>query len=332
MTDVQNFDEAPSSDHIRAAAVRLAGHVIETPLLESPAFNALMGGRVLVKAEALQRTGSFKFRGAFNRLSMIDPEARAGGVVAYSSGNHAQGVAAAAAMLGMPATIVMPNDAPAIKIANTRSYGAEVVLYDRVHDDREAIGLDIARSRNATLVKPYDDSGVIAGQGTVGLEILRQAEARGARLDAVLVCCSGGGLVSGTAIAIKEASPETEIYLVEPEDFDDAGRSLKGGARVGNAKPKGSICDALMAAMPGEITFPIMQRLLAGGIAISDDDAMAAMVAAFTHFKLVVEPGGAAALAAVVSGKFPIKGKTVAVVCSGGNVDPQFYADVLRAA
>lgn len=323
---------APTLDDVRAAATRLAGHILRTPLLESPALNRAIGGRLLVKAECLQRTGSFKFRGAFNRLSLIEPADRARGVVAFSSGNHAQGVAAAAQLLGVPAVIIMPEDAPRLKIANTRGYGAEVVLYDRVRESREAIGEALARDRGLTLVRPYDDAGVIAGQGTVGLEIAEQAAALGTKLDAVLVTCSGGGLVSGCALALKQHDPETAIYTAEPDRFDDAARSLAAGERVANATASGSICDALMAATPGEITFPIMRRLLAGGVSASDDQVRAAMVAAFLHLKLVVEPGGAAALAAVLAGRFDARGKTVAVVCSGGNVDPQFFAETLSAA
>ncbi len=222
----------PSFTDVEAAAERLAGHAVATPLLNSPALDRRVGGRVLLKAETLQRTGSFKFRGAYNRISRIPEDARPAGVVAYSSGNHAQGVAAAAALLGVPATIVMPKDAPAIKLANTRGYGAEVVLYDRFTEVREEIGAEIAARRGATIVRPFDDPAIIAGQGTCGLEIARQAAAVDAELDAVLICCGGGGLTAGCALALAELSPRTAIYTVEPEAFDDTARSLAGGARV----------------------------------------------------------------------------------------------------
>lgn len=322
----------PSFTEVETAAERLAGHAVSTPLLESPALNARCGGRVLLKAETLQRTGSFKFRGAYNRIAMIPEEERSAGVVAYSSGNHAQGVAAAAALLGVPAVIVMPADAPAIKIENTRGYGAEVVLYERSGEAREALGERIARERGATLVRPYDDPGVIAGQGTCGLEIARQAEALGARLDAVLICCGGGGLSAGSALALRRLTPETEIYTVEPAGFDDTARSLAAGERLANAPDVRSFCDALLAPMPGELTFAINRTLLTGGLAVTDSEVADAMVYAFRTLKLVVEPGGAVSLAAVLAGKLPLDGRTVAVTLSGGNVDPESYAEVLAKA
>lgn len=323
---------APTLADIEGAAGRLAGVAVETPLLSSPVLDARLGGRLLVKAECLQRTGSFKFRGAYNRLSLIPAERRAAGVVAFSSGNHAQGVAAAAQILGMPAVIVMPLDAPAIKVANTRGYGAEVVLYDRVKEDRQAIGARLSAERGATLVPPYDDGGVMAGQGTVGLEIAAQAKARGLSPDAVLVNCSGGGLVSGVATALAAKLPKAKVHTVEPAGFDDARRSLAAGHKIPNAELQGSICDALMANVPGNITFPVMQSLLGEGYAVTDDEVRAAMIEAFKHFKLVIEPGGAASLAAILSGRCPIAGRTVVVVASGGNVDPVFYAETLKAA
>lgn len=318
-----------SFDDITAAAARLTGHAVRTPLLESPELSAAVGGRLLIKAECLQITGSFKFRGAFNRLSLLSVEERRKGVVAYSSGNHAQGVAAAARLLDIPAVIVMPEDAPAIKIANTRDYGAEVVLYDRWTQSREEIGGRIAARRGSTLVKPFDDHAIIAGQGTAGLELAEQAADLGLALDAVLAPCSGGGLIAGIALALAEKSPATEVYLVEPEGFDDAGRSLREGRRVANEGDHRSFCDALMAPMPGEITFPIHQRLLTGGLAVSDDETAAAMAAAFARLKLVVEPGGAVALAAALAGKIDCRGRTVAVLCSGGNVDGATFCDAL---
>ena len=323
---------APTIEDVRAAAMRLAGQAVLTPLLEAPALNARLGGRLLIKAEPLQRTGSFKFRGAYNTLSQLDAEQRRRGVVTWSSGNHAQGVAAAAQLLGVPALIVMPSDAPAIKIANTRGYGAEVVLYDREREEREAIGTKIAEQRGAVIVAPYDDPNVIAGQGTCGLEIAAQAKAKDARLDAVLVCCGGGGLTAGCATALTTESPGTRIYAVEPEAFNDTGRSLAAGERLANAPGGKSFCDALLAPIPGELTFAINRRLVSGGLSVSDREVAAAMAVAFSELKLVVEPGGAVALAAVLSGKIPIKNRTVAVVASGGNVDRETFAAALQQA
>jgi len=325
--DLQN--SLPSFRDVAAAAKRLHGLAVRTPLLESPTLNERVGGRVLLKAETLQRTGSFKFRGAYNRISQIPASARPAGVVAYSSGNHAQGVAAAAALLGLPATIVMPEDAPAMKLANTRAYGAEVVTYPRDGGDREAMAAEIASRLGATIIAPYDDAGVIAGQGTCGLEIAEQAAALGAKLDALLVCCGGGGLTAGCAVAMAERSPETAVYTVEPEYFDDTRRSLASGERMANAAGGRSFCDALLAPMPGRLTFAINQALLAGGLAVSDAEVAAAMVFAFRTLKLVIEPGGAVALAAILSQCFDARGKTVAVVLSGGNVDPQVYAEII---
>jgi len=323
---------APTIEDVRAAAMRLAGQAVLTPLLEAPALNARLGGRLLIKAEPLQRTGSFKFRGAYNTLSQLDSAQRRRGVVTWSSGNHAQGVAAAAQLLGVPALIVMPSDAPAIKIANTRGYGAEVVLYDREREEREAIGTKIAEQRGAVIVAPYDDPNVIAGQGTCGLEIAAQANAKDARLDAVLVCCGGGGLTAGCATALTAESPGTQIYAVEPEAFNDTGRSLAAGERLANAPGGKSFCDALLAPIPGELTFAINRRLVSGGLSVSDREVAAAMAVAFSELKLVVEPGGAVALAAVLSGKIPIKNRTVAVVASGGNVDRETFAAALQQA
>ncbi|MBL8832223.1 MAG: threonine/serine dehydratase [Rhodospirillales bacterium] len=323
--------ELPVFEDVRAAARRIEGHAVRTPLLGSPALDEKLGGRLLVKAEPLQRTGSFKFRGAYNKLSQIPQAARANGVVAYSSGNHAQGVAAAAKMLGIPAWIIMPKDAPVIKIARTKEYGATVVPYDRYTEDREAMGLELQAKHGATLVRPYDDPDIIAGQGTIGLEIAEQCGALGIAPDAVIVCCGGGGLVSGTALALSQAMPDVPVYSAEPKDFDDTKRSLESGRRESNDPKARSICDALLAATPGEMTFALNKRLLKGGLAVSDDEARAAMATAFLELKLVLEPGGAVAVASVLSGKYPIKGKTVVAVASGGNVDPAQFAQVLGA-
>jgi threonine dehydratase len=307
----------PGFAEIRDAAKRIAGEARRTPLLESPLLNARLGGRLLVKAEPLQRTGSFKFRGAFNRISRLDGDERRRGVVA------------AAALVGAPAVIVMPSDAPAIKVANTRAYGAEVVSYDRLREDREEIGRRICAERGSILVPPYDDPHVIAGQGTVGLEIAEQAREMGVRLDAVAACASGGGLVAGIALALERESPGTEVHVCEPAGFDDHARSLAAGRRIANAPGASSICDALLASMPGEITFPVNARLLRGGIAVGDDEVLAAIGIAFRDLKLVVEPGGAVALAAALTGRLPVAGRCVAVVCSGGNVDPATFARAL---
>ena len=300
-----------------------------TPLLESPLLNDRIGGRLLVKAETLQRTGSFKFRGAFNAISQLDESGKQAGVVAFSSGNHAQGVAAAAAIAGIPALIVMPTDAPDMKIANTRALGAEVRLYDRRSDDREAIGDEIARQRGAVIIKPFDNPDVIAGQGTVGLEIAAQTEAIGLTPDAVVIPCGGGGLAAGTALALADRYPDAARWIAEPAGFDDTARSLAAGQRLAADPDANTICDALLSPMPGELTFAINSVLLAGGLVVDDDQVREAMRAAFSYFKLVVEPGGATALAAVLEGKIDCRGKAIVVVCSGGNVDPSAYAEIL---
>ncbi|MBC8792425.1 MAG: pyridoxal-5'-phosphate-dependent protein [Tagaea sp. CACIAM 22H2] len=322
----------PVFDDVVAAAKRLEGFAVKTPLLEAPLLNAKLGGRLLLKAEPLQRTGSFKFRGAYNAISQIPADKRKNGVVAFSSGNHAQGVAAAAQMLGMPAWIIMPEDAPAIKIARTKAFGATVVPYDRYTQDREKMGQELQAKYGATLVKPYDDPNIIAGQGTVGLEIAQQCQAMGVTPDAVVVCCGGGGLVSGTALALSGALPGVPVYSAEPAGFDDTKRSLEAGTRVKNDPNARSICDALLAPTPGEMTFALNSKLLKGGFAVTDEEVKRAMATLFQEFKLVAEPGGAVAATAVLAGKLPIKGKTVVAVVSGGNVDPATFADALSLA
>jgi threonine dehydratase len=318
-------DRLPTFADVEAAAERLRGVAVRTPLLESEALNARAGGRVLLKAECLQRTGSFKFRGAYNTISQVDAAA----VVAYSSGNHAQGVAAAAKLLGKAATIVMPADAPAIKIENTKAYGAAVRLYDRARESREAIGAEIAAATGAALIRPYDDPRIIAGQGTGGLEIAAQVRDRGARPDLALAPCGGGGLIAGCALALTTAFPGIRVYAVEPAGLDDTGRSLESGERVANRAGATSICDALLIPTPGELTFRVNRQLLAGGLTASDDEVRDAMAFAFRHLKLVLEPGGAVALAAVLSEKLPLQGRTAVVVLSGGNVDPALFATVI---
>ena len=315
----------PTIDDIRAAARRIEGLARRTPLLESPALNKKFGARLLFKPEVLQRTGSFKFRGAYNKIASLTKEERARGVVAFSSGNHAQGVAAAAQLFGIRAVIVMPADAPAIKADNVRAMGAEIVPYDRYRDDREIVARPYVE-RGMALVKPFDDPLIVAGQGTVGLEIAEDAAAMGVRVDAVVTPCGGGGLMAGIATAIKALSPETGIWGAEPDNFDDTRRSLAAGSRV-KADPAGiSICDALMSPMPGELTFAINQRLAAGVVAVPEAAVAAAMRDAAAHLKLVVEPGGAAGFAALSSGEIELSGRTIAVVLSGGNVDLDLFA------
>lgn len=318
---------------IRSAADRLAGVARRTPLLEAPLLNDALGRRVLVKAEALQLTGSFKFRGGWSHLSTLDAATRARGVIAYSSGNHAQGVAHAAQLLNIPATIVMPADAPDLKKANTRAYGAKIAEYDRANGQRrEDVADPLIEERGLHLVKPYDDPLVIAGQGTVGLELAAQATEAGVREADVLVCCGGGGLAAGVALALEAEAPGLRVRPVEPAGFDDWRRSLLSGRRERNAAPSGSICDAILTPQPGEITFPIGQRLFGPGVAVSDLEARKAMAAAFEHFKLVLEPGGAVALAASLHQGAETKGEetkgdAVIVVATGGNVDARAYRE-----
>jgi threonine dehydratase len=317
---------------IEAAAQRLEGLAVITPVLENAELNAACGGRVLIKPECLQRTGSFKFRGAYNRLAQLDPAQRTAGVVAWSSGNHAQGVAAAADLLGIPATVVMPHDAPLMKLQRTREYGAEVIGFDRFSEDREAIARAIASERGAALVPSYDHPQVIAGQGTCGLEFAQQLLAQDIALDALLVCCGGGGLSAGIATAFAELQPATAVHPVEPAQFDDTARSLAEGVRLRNAPEARSICDALLAETPGELTFAINSQLLRAGLRVTDDEVRAAMRFAFEHLKLVVEPGGAVALAAALHGRIDCSNKTIGVIISGGNVDADQFAEVISAA
>jgi threonine dehydratase len=311
----------PEFADIEAAAQRLNGLAIRTPLIESVALSALTGGRVFLKIETLQRTGSFKFRGAYNRLVQLTPQQRQHGVVAFSSGNHAQGVACAAALLGMPATIVMPADAPRVKTEATRGYGARIVAYDRRREPREQIAARIAEETGAVIVPSFDDPDIIAGQGTIGLEMVEQARAAGSELDFVLAPCSGGGLSSGVALGVSCRSPDTRIVTVEPEGYDGARLSLERAERMGAEGTRSTIADALTSPAPGVLPFAILQSLHARGVAVSDDELMRAVAYAVLQLKLVVEPGGAAALAALLARRFSAPGNTVAVVLSGGNID-----------
>ncbi|MFW8633700.1 threonine ammonia-lyase [Cribrihabitans pelagius] len=315
---------------IEAAAKRLKGHARQTPLLSSPFLDAIAGRRVLVKAECLQHTGSFKFRGGWAAVSALSPEARARGVIAYSSGNHAQGVAAAARAHGAPAVIVMPKDAPRLKIENTRALGAEVVLYDRAGgESREAVGAEHGEARGLTLIKPYDDAEVIAGQGTTGLEIAAQAAAEGVTTGDVAICCGGGGLSAGVALALEAHAPGLRVRPAEPQGFDDAARSLAAGEIRRNAQPSGSICDAILTPAPGDLTFPVLQRLCGPGLAVSDEEAMRAVALAFLRLKIVLEPGGAVALAAALFHPDAFEGEAVLAVATGGNVDPALFSEAL---
>ncbi len=317
------------SADIDLAASVVAPFAVRTPLLSFPVLNARVGTKVFLKPEMLQRTGSFKFRGAFNKLSSIPHEKRSGGVVAFSSGNHAQGVAAAAQILDMQATIVMPKDAPASKRERTKSYGAEVVLYDRDREDREAIARGIAETRGATLVRPYDDPFVIAGQGTAGREIAEDMEKLGLTPDIVVAPASGGGLIAGVATAVKARFPSAEVIVAEPEAFDDHTISLRAGKREAHGPAGRTICDALMAAIPGELTFAINSKLLSRGVTASDAEVAEAVRFAYRELKLVVEPGGAVGLAALLAGRINTAGRNVVIVLSGGNVDAELYARLI---
>lgn len=313
---------------IEAAARRLKGVAIETPLLRCAELDAAVGGTVLLKPECLQRTGSFKIRGAYNLLSQLSPQQAQAGAVAWSSGNHAQGVAAAGAMLGIQTTIVMPEDAPRAKLENTRRLGGEVVTYDRYSGDREAIAREIAAQRGAVIVPSYEHADIIAGQGTVGLEIAQQSVALGLPAEQVIIPCGGGGLTSGSAVALKSRLPKANIFTAEPQHYDDTLRSLEQGERVSVPTDVPSLCDALLTSSPGQMTFDIMRSLVTGGLVVSEDEVKAAMQFAFRELKLVVEPGGAAALAALLAQKTIGAGQTTVVVLSGGNVDFDVFASI----
>jgi threonine dehydratase len=313
---------------IEAAAARMSGHVRRTPFLNAPLLDKAVGRRVFVKAECMQITGSFKARGGWSAVSALDPAARLRGVIAYSSGNHAQGVAYAAAKHAAPCVILMPSDAPQVKVANTRAYGADVVLYDRATEDRDAIGARLAAERGLTLIKPYDDAQVIAGQGTVGLELADQSAEAGISDAPVFVCCGGGGLSSGIALALEARASGLQVRTAEPAGFDDMARSLASGQRERNPALSGSICDAILTPSPGELTFPILSRLAGQGAVVTDEQALRAMALAFTQLRIVLEPGGAAALAAALfTDDLP---DTVIAIATGGNVDPATFATALK--
>jgi threonine dehydratase len=319
----------PTAGDIEAAAKRLYGAAVRTPLINASVLDDLLGARVFLKAETLQRTGSFKFRGAYNKISSIPQARRSAGVVAYSSGNHAQGVAAAARLLGLPATIVMPSDAPRLKRDRTLALGAEVVPYNRNSEDRAAIAMKIVAERGATLVPPYDDPLIIAGQGTIGLEIVEDLARLDLKPEIVVVGASGGGLAAGISLGVKARVPSAKFYTVEPEGFDDTLRSFKSGKREANPRMSGTICDALMSNTPGELTFPITQALIGTGMTATDEEVARAVAYAFHELKLVVEPGGAIGLAALLAGKLVVKGKVVVGILSGGNVDADLFAKLI---
>jgi threonine dehydratase len=319
----------PTFEDVKMAAVRIAGKATRTPCIESAALNECVGGQVLIKLENLQRTGSFKFRGAFNRISQLGIEANDGGVVAFSSGNHAQGVAAAAQLKGLPALIVMPEDTPLIKVQNTKNYGAEVEFYDRASENRETIARKFAKERGAIIVPPFDDPHVIAGQGTAALELAHDLTVRNITPNAMLVPASGGGLLAGTALAFSELLPTVTLFSVEPAGFEDHKRSFKTGKRQKNKATTGSICDALLTERPGELTFAINKGKVAGGLSVSDDEVRQAIRYAFNTLKLVIEPGGAVALAAVLSGKIDCADQVTALILSGGNIDASLFAEIV---
>ncbi len=320
---------APTADDVLAARRRIAPHIIRTPMLRNAELDHLTGGKILIKPEVLQRTGAFKLRGATNALRSLAPEILQRGVVTYSSGNHGQAIACAAQSMGVAATVVMPSDAPAIKRESTERWGAKIIAYDRAHENREAIAAEITARTGATLIPPYEHPDVIAGQGTLALELADDAAGAGLQMDALLVCTGGGGLIAGCALGLSSASPDTRIYCVEPAGWDDTARSLISGAREKNTGTGSKFCDALLTPTPGQLTFSINRRLLAGGFAVTDQQVVAAMKFAATALKLVLEPGGAVALAALLAGGFDARGLTVGVVLSGGNIDPPAFAQVL---
>jgi threonine dehydratase len=319
----------PTLSDVVEADTRIRPYALETPLLRATALDEATGGTILVKAECLQPRGAFKMRGAANAMLKIAPADRAKGVVAFSSGNHAQGIAFMARELGMEATIVVPSDAPKGKLESVARDGARIVTYDRVRESREEIGAAIAAEKGATLIEPFDNIGVIAGQGTCGLEMIRQARAMGLMLDAAVICASGGGLAAGIALALEGQTPMPSVFLAEPKGHDDFARSLVAGERLSNESGIRSIQDALLTQSPGELTLPILARVGAVGVSVSDEEALYAMAFAFKYLRIVLEPGGAAALGAVLAGKLNIAGQVVGVTGSGGNVDPETFARAL---
>ena len=323
--------QLPTHDDVAAAAGRIAGRVVRTPMLRNSLLDELTGGIVLLKAETLQRTGSFKLRGATNAALQLSDAERRAGVVTHSSGNHGQALACAAQSIGAAATIFMPHDAPRVKVDSTRRWGAGIVHYDRDTDDRDALARGYADRTGASLIPPFDHRNVIAGQGTLALELFGDAAALGLPIDALLVCTGGGGLIAGCALAAEGVQPGAQIVAVEPEGLDDTLRSLRSGKREGNPPGGSQLCDALLAKMPGALTFAVNQSRVSGGVAVTDAEVLAAIAFAFTHLKLVVEPGGAVCLAALLAGRFDARGRVVGAVLSGGNVDAAVFARALAA-
>ena len=323
-----DMTDLPVPGDVLDAAGRLADVAVRTPLLHSPELDGRLGGSILLKAENLQRTGAFKFRGAYNCLSRLQADRYPGGVVAYSTGNHGQAIATVARTLGIKATIVMPTDAPAVKIAKARQQGAKVVLYDRATQSREEISAQIASDERAAVVPPGDDKYVVAGQGTVGLEALEQA---GGPVDAILVPCGGGGLTAGMCLAAEARRATAEIWPVEPVAFDDTRRSLRAGHRIENASVAGSVCDSLLARTPAELPFAINRTRVSGALAASDEEVLSAMRVAFEEFRIVLEPGGAVALAAALGDPERLRGRTTIIIASGGNVDAEMFARAVPA-
>ena len=329
--DASLLNSAPiTADGVRAAAARLSGKAVRTPLIENATLNEMAGGRVLLKAEVLQHYGSFKFRGAYNLVSQLTEEERRKGILAWSSGNHAQGVALAARMCGAHATIIMPADAPAIKTNNVKALGADIISYDRYSEDREAIAERIIAEKGMILAPSFDHPHIIEGQGTAALETFEEATTRGLSLDAFIVCCGGGGLTAGCATILEDISPQTDVWIAEPEGFDETWASIRDGVRHRADVSRRTICDAIASPSPGRLTLPIMERLVCGGLTVTEEDVRRAMIFAWRELKLVVEPGGAAALAGLLSGKFDARGKTTALTLSGGNVDAPLFAAILE--
>tara|TARA_R110002096_G_scaffold428927_1_gene641181 strand:- start:9419 stop:10402 length:984 start_codon:yes stop_codon:yes gene_type:complete len=319
----------PNYNDVLSAADRIAGKAVVTPLLRCEDLSEMLDADIFVKAECLQRVGAFKFRGAYNRLSRLSDEEKKRGVVAYSSGNHAQGVAASAKILGIKAVIVMPEDSPKMKLQNTKNYGAEVITYDRENESREEIADQISEERGCIVVPSFEDFYIISGQGTVALEAANQAEEQGTNFDLFMTPVGGGGLISGCSLALKALSPKTEIYGVEPVGFNDVQRSLESGKIEHNSTSSGSICDAILTIHPEPMTYEIMSKNLSGVLTVSDDEVLVAMKYAWEKLKLVVEPGACVALAAVLRGKIDVKGKKVCLVLSGGNVDEETFIKAL---
>ena len=318
-----------TADGVREASRRIAGHTIRTPIIENEFLNEIADGRILIKAEVLQHCGSFKIRGAFNLVSQLTDDQKKRGVLAWSSGNHAQGIAKAARYFKTPATIIMPADTPALKADNVKAFGADIIPYDRYSEDREEIAKPIQRDRNLILAPSFDHPDIIEGQGTLALETVEAARALALEIDAFIICCGGGGLTSGCATILEDVSPQTDVWIAEPEGFDETWASIKTGKRQYADITERTICDAIANNTPGRLTLPIMQRLVRGGVTVTEDEVERAIVFAYKHLKLIIEPGGAVALAAILTGKFDSGGKVTAITLSGGNVDPGLFATIL---